>query len=125
MNKNFVNIIDNQKGQVALLITLTTMFLLMFIGLFLTDVLSKQIKTTLNKIHSSQAYYLADTGAEHMSYKLIRGGLDISSYDNNDPLTDNIFGGSYRVILLNTVPTISLNSIGDYRQTNRNVRLQW
>ncbi|MCK4918812.1 MAG: hypothetical protein KAS01_00300 [Candidatus Pacebacteria bacterium] len=126
MNKKNIKDFDNQKGQVALLITLTTMFLLLFVGLFLTSELLKQIKTTLNKLHSSQAYYLADTGAEYISYKLIRvGDLDISSYSDNDEiLSENIFNGNYKIIYIES-GSVRVNSIGEYKKTSRNIRLEW
>ncbi len=127
MNKKFIKGINNQKGQVALLITLSTMFMLFFVGLFLTDELMKQVKTTLNKIHSSQSYYLADTGAEYIAYKLIReGSINISSFAEGDEiLTENIFDGKYSVVLSSVNPSIRINSIGTYKQTNRNVGLEW
>ena len=126
MNKKIIKDVNNQKGQVALLITLTTMFLILFVGLFLTDELLKQVKTTLNKLHSSQAYYLADTGAEYISYKLIRvGDLDISSYNDNDEiLSENVFNGGYRVVYVAS-GSVRVNSIGEYKQTSRNIRLEW
>jgi len=126
MNKKFIKDIDNQKGQVAMLITLTTMFLILFVGLFLTNELLKQVKTTLNKLHSSQAYYLADTGAELISYRLIRvGDLDISTYNDNQViLSENIFNGNYRVVYVDS-GSVRVNSIGEYKQTSRNIRLEW
>ena len=126
MNKMFIKNVNNQKGQVALFITMTIMFLLLFVGLFLTNELLKQIKSTSEKLHSIQAYYLADTGAEYVSYKLIRGGLDISGYSNGDEIfSDNLFDGTYKVILIGSDPNVSINATGNYKKTNRSIELKW
>lgn len=126
MNKIFIKNVNDQEGQVALFITMTIMFLLLFVGLFLTNELLKQIKSTSDKSHSIQAYYLADTGAEYASYKLIRGGLDIGGYSNGDEiLSGNLFDGTYKVILIGSDPNVSINATGNYRKTNRNIELKW
>ena len=52
-NKIFRNI-KNENGQAALLMVLIVLMMLLFVGLFLTDTVSKQIKVTKQTFLSRQ-----------------------------------------------------------------------
>lgn len=128
---------QNQKGQAALFIVFVIMSLLLFIGLFLTNMTIKQIKITRNTLYSIQAYYLADMGAERVLWGLrsVGGDKDVSTFPNiNDNIhsqnINNLTGiatsnGSYRAIRISPIETLNIKVSGEYRETSRAVELSW
>ena len=125
-------IIKNQNGQVALLIVFTVMFFLLFVGLFLANMTVKQTKITRNVYQSVQAYYLADTGAEILLYK-VKGTGEINAILDFSPLIpnqgidfdgDGNDDGFFEASRENDSP-LRLRIIGTYRDTARTVELSW
>ena len=70
MRNKILKNIKRENGQAALLMVLIVLMLLLFVGLFLTNTVSKQIRTTKNAEKFTQAYFLADTGTERILYEI-------------------------------------------------------
>jgi len=126
--KTFENIKNNESGQAALLIVLIVMLILLFVGLFLSNAVLKQIKATKNTEQFTQAYFLADAGTEKILYDLKEGNIDLNSFN----VGDNLFGGSvnisglgyYNVTLENSSPLI-IKVEGVYKNTARAIEISW
>ena len=127
-NKIFENTKNNERGQAALLMVLVIMFLLLFIGLFLTNAVVKQIKATRNAEQFTQAYFLADTGTEKMLYELKNGTIDLNDFNIGDDLFSgnvNITGlGSFGAVLIDDSPLI-IKVKGVYKNTSRAIEISW
>jgi len=132
--KNKILIIKkDQKGQAALLIVLITMFLLLFVGLALTNMTIKQIKITNDSFQSVQAYYLADAGTEQILY-LTKGTGIIdpgppavgATLSNENIDFDGVNGadGSFESVKTSNSP-LGLKVTGYYKNTARAVELSW
>ena len=132
MEYKIIKIIKNKNGQVVLLIVFTVMFFLLFVGLFLANMTLKQTKITRNIYQSVQAYYLADTGAEILLYK-IKGTNEIDAVVGPSPLIpnqgidldgDGDLDGFFEATRETDSP-LELRIIGTYRDTARTVELSW
>jgi|GEM_PF-1391897 len=133
--KNLITIKKNQRGQAALLIVLTTMFLLLFVSLALTNMTAKQTRITNNTLQSVQAYYLADAGAERLLY-LIKGtgAIDPVLFPVGDELlnedidfdNDGSADGSFKAIKTNNSPLgMKITGYSKFKNAARAVELSW
>ena len=124
----FENTKNNERGQAALLMVLIIMFLLLFIGLFLTNTVLKQIRATKNTEQFTQAYFLADTGTEKILYELKKGNINLNNFNIGDDLFGgnvNIAGlGDFNVILENDSPLV-IKVKGVYKNTARVIEISW
>ena len=125
--KIFKNI-KNESGQAALLMVLIIMFLLFFIGLFLTDTVLKQIKITSNVEQFTQAYFLADTGTEKTLYEIKKGNINLNDFNVGDDLfggSVNITGlGSFSAVMEDDSPLV-IKIKGVYKDTARAIEISW
>ena len=122
-----VTIKKNQKGQAALLIVLITMTLLLFVGLVLTNMTAKRVKTTRETSQSVQAYYLADAGAERLLYLVkAKGIIDPGDYSEEDEFFSETIPniGTVTAIKTNDSP-LGAKVIGKFKNTARAVELSW
>ena len=118
----------NENGQAALLMVLIVMMLLLFVGLFLTDMISKQVRVTKNVGKFTQAYFLADTGTEKVLYEIKNGNIDPSNFVAGDSL----FGGDinvgslghFDVILIDNSP-LTMKITGTHLNTARAIEISW
>jgi len=132
-NKTSKKTFQNQEGQIALFIVFVIMALLLFIALFLTNMVIKQTRVTRNNLDSIQAYYLADMGAERALYGITRPVLDpekIKLVEYFQPagviLVYNIPSlGSFTVIKTSDSSPVSIKASGVFRETSRAVELSW
>jgi hypothetical protein len=73
MNKNMnikTLLKNNQSGEIILFVVFVMLFMVMFVGFFVSKLLIWQTKVALNAANSVQAYYIADSGAEATMYIL-------------------------------------------------------
>jgi len=126
--KIFENTKNNENGQAALLMILIVMSMLLFIGLFLTNAVLKQIKMTKNAEQFTQAYFLADTGTERVLYEIKNGSIDLNDFSVGDDLFGgdvNITGlGSFGAVLMDDSPLV-IKITGVYKNTARAIELSW
>ncbi|MCK4520860.1 pilus assembly PilX N-terminal domain-containing protein [Candidatus Parcubacteria bacterium] len=109
----YFKIFHNQKGQIALLITLVILGAILSIGAGLTLVTIKEMRMSKTTVESIQAFFVADSGMEyalHETYK--RGGTPPTG------TCDNIGEGEY---CLDTDEGIE--SIGTVKGKRRTVRI--
>ena len=119
---------NNQKGQVALFITLITLFIMLTVGLSLSEMTIKQTKITRDAYRSVQAYCLADSGTEHVLYEIVKNKMlvcppaaPISLLSDPYP---NFAGGSYQADLSGCNPTI-IKIFGVFERTNRTIQISY
>jgi len=122
---------SNRRGQASLLITFIVMTLLLFVALFLTELVLKQTKVTSNIYNSLQAYYLADTGTEVLIYRI---NLSIGDPDRIDPGDYNVgdvllsrtldSNSSFSVVKTSDSP-LKMRISGVYKNVARAVELSW
>ena len=118
----------NENGQAALLIVLIIMMLLLFVGLFLTNTVSKQIRVTKNAEKFTQAYFLADTGTERVLYEVKNGTIDLHNFAVGAPL----FGGpvtvgslgEFNAVLIDDSP-LTIKITGTHLNTARAIEISW
>jgi hypothetical protein len=127
--KIFENTKNNEDGQAALLMVLIVMFLLLFVGLFLTDTVLKQIKATKNAEQFTQAYFLADTGTEKILYEIKSGTINLNDFNIGDDLfvggDVNIAGlGYFNAVLIDDSP-LTIKIKGVYKNTARAIEISW
>jgi uncharacterized protein (UPF0333 family) len=124
--------IKNKRGQIALFITLTTMFLLLFVGLFVTNIVLKQTKVAGNVFKSSQAYYWADTGAERALDEIRSSGtlggqsLGLGTSVSEDVNLDG--SNDYEIIVTDNTspnPNLVVKVRGFSSKVARSVELSW
>ena len=120
---------NNQKGQVALFITLIVMFIMLMVGLSLSEMAVKQTKITRDAYRSVQAYCLADSGTEHILYEIIKNGVKpCDDYSPGDTLASdpypNFAGGSYSVNLDGCAPTV-IKIFGVFEKTSRAIEISY
>ena len=121
--KNTSTEYNNQKGQAALFITLIVMFILLLVGLSVSKVAFEQTKISRSAQQSAQAYYLADTGTEHILYEIRINGLDPCGGDSLVPDT-NFAGGSYEMSLEGCGP-MAIKISGIFEKTNRAIEISY
>ena len=123
-----ISIEYNNKGQVALFITLIVMFIMLMVGLSLSEMAVKQTKITRDAYRSVQAYCLADSGTEHILYEIIKNSMPVcppaaSISLLSDPYP-NFAGGSYQVDLDNCTPT-TIKIFGVFEKTSRAIQISY
>ena len=128
-NKIFENTKNNENGQAALLMILIVMSMLLFIGLFLTNAVLKQIKMTKNAEQFTQAYFLADTGTERVLYEIKNGNINLNDFSVGDDLfvggdVDITGLGSFGAVLIDDSPLV-IKITGVYKNTARAIELSW
>ena len=126
--KIFKNIKNNESGQAALLIVLIVMLMLLFVGLFLSNAVLKQIKATKNAEQFTQAYFLADAGTEKILYDLKEGNIDLNNFNAGD----NLFGGSVNIsglgyfdVTLKSSSPLVIKIEGVCKNTARAIEISW
>ncbi len=125
MNNKILENIKKENGQAALLMVLIVLMLLLFVGLSLTNTVSKQIRMTKNAEKFTQAYFLADTGTERILYEIEKGNID-PTVDGPVLLNETIAGiGSYIVEVESTSPSLKIKTIGICKNTARAVEITW
>ena len=125
MNCKILKNIKNENGQAALLMVLIVMLLLLFVGLFLTNMVLKQIKVTKNTEQFTQAYFLADSGIERVLYEIKSGNID-PIVDGPELLNETFSNlGSYVVEVESTFPILKIKSTGICKDTARAIEISW
>ncbi|MCK5466562.1 hypothetical protein KAI56_03660 [Candidatus Parcubacteria bacterium] len=125
MSNKILKNIKNENGQAALLLVLIVMMMLLFVGLFLTNTVTKQIRATKNVEKFTQAYFLADSGTERILYEIKKGNID-PIVDGPDLLNETIAGlGSYIVEVESTSPSLKIKATGFYGNTARAIEISW
>ena len=117
---------NNQKGQVALFITLIVMFIMLMVGLSLSEMAVKQTKITRDAYRSVQAYCLADSGTEHILYEIIKNSMPVCPPAAPAILLSepNFAGGSYQVDLTGCAPTV-IKIFGVFEKTSRAIEISY
>ena len=129
MSDKILKDIRKENGQAALLMVLIIMALLLFVGLFLTKTVIKQIKMTKNAEQFTQAYFLADTGTERILYKIFKEKtINLNDFNDGDSLSGgsvNIAGlGSFNTILKDDSPLV-IKTEGVCKNTARAIEISW
>ncbi len=129
MSDKILKNIREENGQAALLMVLIVMMLLLFVGLFLTKTVVKQIKMTKNAEQFTQAYFLADTGTEMILYKIFKEKtINLNDFNNGDSLSggsvDIVGLGSFNTILENDSPLV-IKTEGVCKNTARAIEISW
>lgn len=131
--------IGKQNGQVAMFIVFVIMAILLFMTLFLVNMTTKQTTNLRNSLHSVQAYYYADMGAERTlwgirqslaspnkininDFDIITNPVIISKQISSDPQE-----ASYTVTRVDTTGSefLGIRSLGVYVETSRAIKLTW
>ena len=121
---------NNQKGQIALFITLIVVFIMLMVGLSLSEMAVKQTKITRGAYQSVQAYCLADTGTENILYRIINDSVaPIDPCADSSPgetmISEPDFaGGSYQVDLAGCSPTV-IEIFGVFEKTSRAIQISY
>ena len=133
--KNTSTEYNNQKGQAALFITLIVMFILLLVGLSVSRVAFEQTKIARSAQQSAQAYYLADTGTEHILYEMKNGGVSTCPPIPPPPVllipkapppdTESFAGGSYEVNHTGCNPNPEIKISGVFEKTNRAIEISY
>jgi hypothetical protein len=130
--KNNIQYLKGDSGQVVMFVIFVVLFLVLFVSLFISNTLTKQSKIAIAAANSVQAYYIADSGAENVLYKisqmaegdtLSKGAFDI------DPLFTAYGGTSSAEVteLASDSATAKdrIDIIGTYQRTSRAIQLFW
>ena len=126
---------NNQKGQIALIITLVVMSVMLMVGLSLSEMSFKQTRITADAYQSVQAYCLADSGTEHIMYEIFEHGLapcpPTSSLpvllipETTPPDKVSFAGGFYHVNLTGCAPKTVIKISGVFKETNRAIQISY
>ncbi len=120
---------DNQKGQIALFITLIVMFIMLTVGLSLSKMSVKQTKITRDAYRSVQAYCLADSGTEHIVYEIFKAKtIDAcSNYSPGETIISepDFAGGSYQIDLTSCAPATVIKIFGVFEKTSRAIEISY
>jgi len=122
--------IKNENGQAALLMVLIVMMMLLFIGLFLTNTVSKQTRVARNTEKFTQAYFLADTGTERILYEVIKAKtIDLDNFSVDDELFGGPIGigslGDFNAVLIDDSPFLIIKITGTHLNTARAIEISW
>ncbi len=130
MKKN-MKISKEQSGQVIMFVLFVVLFIVLFVSLFISNTLNKQSKVAIAAANSVQAYYIADSGAENVLYKIsqMAAGETLSEGPFYiDPLFA-AYGGTSSAHVSDTVSTGAqdeIDIIGTYKNsTSRAIQLFW
>ena len=122
---------NNQKGQIALFITLIVVFIMLMVGLSLSKMAVKQTKITRGAYRSIQAYCLADTGTENILYKIFNDSVapidPCAGYSPGETMISepNFAGGSYQVNLDSCAPSTVIKIFGVFEETSRAIQISY
>lgn len=129
-----------KNGQIALFIVFLVMMLMLFIGLFLMNIILAQTKVVRNTINSTQAFYYADMGAERTLWGARKATglnkIELSVYATGDEIMpegrtlaspDGIAVTEYKVykVEVTNPDVLGVKAIGMYKNTSRAVQLTW
>ena len=126
-----INVEHNNKGQIALFVTLVVMFIMLMVGLSLSKMAVKQIKITRNAYQSVQAYCLADTGTENILYRIINDSAHpidpCADYSPGETMISepNFAGGSYQINLDSCSPSTVIKIFGVFEKTSRAIQISY
>ncbi len=128
MRNKILKNIKRENGQAALLMVLIVLMLLLFVGLFLTNTVSKQIRTTKNAEKFTQAYFLADTGTERILYEIKKETKNPNDFNvGEDLFFGNVNVGSlghFNVVLTKKSP-LTIKITGTHLNTSRAIEISW
>ena len=136
---NFSGNMENQNGQVAMFIVFVIMAILLFMTLFLVNMTTKQTTNLRNSLHSVQAYYYADMGAERTLWGIRQplaspNKININDFDIitnpviiSKQISSNPQEASYTVTRIDTTGSefLGIRSLGVYVETSRAIKLTW
>lgn len=100
----------NQSG-IALLLTLVILSVIILIAVFIVNIVTTQLRLTLDIDYSQSAIYAADSGVEWQLYQ-IRKGASVPS-----PVMSN--GATVVTIVTGVAPTSTIKSLGSYQSVKR------
>ena len=130
---------ENQNGQVAIFVVFVVMSILLFMTLFLVNMTTKQTANLRSSLHSVQAYYYADMGAERTLWGIRQpllspNKININDFDiiTNPVIMSKIISSSpqevsYTVTRIDITGTefLGIRSLGVYAETSRAIKLTW
>jgi len=131
---------NDKRGQVALFIVFFVMMLMLFIGLFMMNMILAQTKVVRNAVNSTQAFYYADMGAERALWgaKSASGfdKIEISNYAEGDEIypegrtagnPDGVTVTEYKVYrdAVANPDVLGIRAVGVFKNTSRSIQLTW
>lgn len=87
MNKYFKQLkhyFKNQRGGTALLLTLMVMGSVLFVVLAVSDVVRNGLIASQSQVHSTKAYFAAESGAERILWEIRKNRLFVTISCNDD-----------------------------------------
>jgi len=117
-------IIKKDLSGSALLLTMFILAGMLIVAMSGAYVILLGIKAGGIQAQSTKAYYAAEAGAEHVLYKLRRGGWEYEIPSNLIVFSATLpnSGASYKVYYTSFPPLI-FTSVGEYNQTKRSVEV--
>lgn len=118
------------SGQVVLLVMFIIVFFMILVGLFISNMILKQLIVTRNIANSVQAYYVADAGTEISLYNLktaYSGSLVSGTLISENSSLPGVTDGQYTATVIEGGGTalLRIKVLGVYRNTARAVELNW
>lgn len=123
---------DNQSGEIILFVVFVMLFMVMFVGFFVSKLLIWQTKVALNTANSVQAYYIADSGSEAVMY-ILSTSVDPSIVEEGD-FAVPAFGAfeaspdsdCYAKVTEATASNLKMEIVGVYKGVaSRAIQLAW
>ncbi|OIO47481.1 MAG: hypothetical protein COS76_01190 [Candidatus Portnoybacteria bacterium CG06_land_8_20_14_3_00_39_12] len=126
--KKIFNLIHNQQGAAALLLTVVLLTGLLAIGLTVGLVMITETKLSIGSGDSVVAYYAAESGVEHALYKIRNGDWMVSQPLTHYSLTPVITNVSYDLQYIYApllVPSSNISSTGVFHTAARLIVSSW
>ncbi|OGZ33379.1 MAG: hypothetical protein A2174_00390 [Candidatus Portnoybacteria bacterium RBG_13_41_18] len=116
---------NNQKGAVAILLTLLILSAMLIIGLGLAAIFAGEVKTSGYIRQSATAFYAADAGSEYALYKINK--VEDLMNETGITLSLSSAGSSFTVKWKYEEAGADkwIESTGKYANTNRKVKIIW
>lgn len=130
-----------EKGSALLLtlLILSSIFLVVFIS---ADLVTSGIKMSRTQMHSSRAYFAAESGAERVTWEFSKNSFDTATCDtgecikfsayplvcqecDNDTKVSLTNGSEYEVSVATSSPDLIMVSTGDYSGVKRAIELNF
>lgn len=117
--------LKGQKGAVTIIIAMVVLSAILLIAIAISNLIFSSSEMERMSYSSYKSFYASEAGVEFYLYYLIRSGGGYTPTVGDEFNFTLANGSSYRILVVQTSPSVIFKSIGEHEGTKRAIEIDY
>lgn len=117
--------LKGQKGAVTIIIAMIVLSAILMIAMAISSLVFSSSEMGKMSYSSYKSFYASEAGVEFYLYYLIRSGAGYTPTVGDEFNFTLANGSSYKIMIVQTSPSVIFKSIGEYEGTKRAIEIDY